>query len=375
MKEKMSILHVSEIDNDFAKGTSVVIPQYIIFQKKLINNVAFLNCNDIELEKLNKINNVYKKSDNANMKVIKRTKPSLVIFHEVYKTSYLKLYKYCLKNNIPYIIIPHGCLTLEAQKHKRIKKILGNIIFFNNFLKNAAYIQYLSESECYRTKYKRLDYYILGNGLPDIPEKNSYKVSKQNSQSEFKFIYVGRYDYLIKGLDKLILASSLIREEMLEKKIKINLYGIGNKKSEKAIKNGIKKYNLENIILLNGPIYGIKKRKKILENDAFIQVSRTEGQPLGVMEAMTLGMPLLISEETGLKKIVENNKCGVTTKCDEKMISEAILEMYNLKDKLKEFSENAYSYAKNNFSWNYIATLTMEKYNKILKEMESKQCI
>lgn len=366
-QNNFNVMHVTEIDNDLSKGTSTIIPQYIISQKKVMDNVALLNCNNIKLEKLSKVNNIYKLDDNVNMDAVKNFKPSLLVFHEVYKPYYLKLYKYCLKNNIPYIIIPHGCLTIDAQNHKRIKKILGNTIFFNDFLKHAKYIQYLSKNEYDKTKFSKLNYYILGNGVDSIPQNNVYKETERNIQKGLNLIYVGRYDYLIKGLDKLILACLLIKGEMVRRNIKVNLFGIGDENSENIIKKNIKKYNLENIVLFNGPIYNLEKRKKILENDVFIQVSRTEGQPLGIMEAMSLGMPLLISDGTGFEKIVKDNQCGVTTKCDEKMISEAILNIYELKEKLEKFSDCSYQYAKKNFSWSYIAELSIKKYSQIIR--------
>ena len=47
--------------------------------------------------------------------------PDLVIFNEVYKLKYIKLYRECLKRNLKYIVIPHGCLVYEAQKKHKLK--------------------------------------------------------------------------------------------------------------------------------------------------------------------------------------------------------------------------------------------------------------
>lgn len=305
-KNNFNILHVSEIDNDLSKGTSNIIPQYIMSQSKVINNIGLLNCNDIELKELAETNNIYKLYDNTDMKVIKEFKPSLLVFHEVYKPYYLKLYKYCLNNKIPYIIIPHGCLTKKAQKHKKIKKIAGNLLFFYDFINHAEYIQYLSQNESNETNFNKHNCYVLGNGIENIPNNNMYKKIRRTDKNGLNLIYVGRYDYLIKGLDQLIIACKLIKEEMIDKKIKILLYGTGD--NSKILKN-IKKNELEQVIILNGAIFGEEKRKEIVQSDVFIQVSRTEAQPLGIMEAMTLGMPVLVSEGTGFSNIVETNEC------------------------------------------------------------------
>lgn len=58
---------------------------------------------------------------------------------------------------------------------------------------------------------------------------------------------------------------------------------------------------------------------------------------------------------------------GIATKCNAKEISEAILNIYNEKEKLEIFSDNSQQYAKNNFSWNYIAELSIKKYCQIIR--------
>lgn len=367
INEKLKILHVSEIDNNFSKGTSVIIPQYVLYQKEIGHKVGLLNCNSTKLLKFDNIDNIFSKEDNKDFMVFEKFKPDIVIFHEVYKPSYIKIYKYCLKNNIPYVVIPHGCLTKKAQSNKKIKKVIGNFMLFNSFLKNAKFIQYLSENEYNMSILKKYKYFVMGNGVEDIPNINMYLKNNRND-NEFNIIYVGRYDYLIKGLDQLIFGCSLIKEEMIKNKIKINLYGIGSKDSENKILKDIIDNGLRDLIIFNGPVYGVEKRDLIIKNDAFIQVSRTEGQPLGVMEAMSLGMPLLISNGTGFGYIVKNNNCGIVTKCNAKNIGESILELYNLRNSLNKFSKNSYTYAIKNFSWKQISNLCIEKYYLIIKE-------
>lgn len=367
INNKINILHISEIDNNLSKGTSVIIPQYVLHQKNTGHNVGLLNCNNVNLSKLNKLDNIFSKLDNENFMVFKKFNPDIVVFHEVYKPAYIKIYKFCLKNHIPYVVIPHGCLTKEAQNHKWLKKVIGNFVFFNNFLKNARFIQYLSENEYKMSALKNIRYFIIGNGVEDIPKNNMYFKTKKDNNI-FNIVYVGRYDYLIKGLDQLILACSLIKKEMVNKKIKINLYGIGNEDSENNILNDIKDRGLDNLVIFNGPVYGLEKRKLIAKNDAFIQVSRTEGQPLGVMEAMSLGMPLIISKGTGFSMVVKNNECGVVTDCNAEKIAKAILKIYGIKNKLNELSEKSYIYAKKNFSWKHISNLCIDKYISIIKE-------
>lgn len=360
----MKILHVSEIDNDMSKGTSFVIPDYVFSQLSSDNNVYYLNCNNIIIDKMPRDEKIsYILDDNKEMFVFKKINPEIVIFHEVYKPMYLKMYKYCLNHNIPYIIVPHGCLSKQAQNHKRIKKILGNFFLFNQFIKNASKIQYLSYNEYNNSCFKNIPYFILGNGMNSMPKKNLYL---QNKHKKFSLIYVGRYDFYIKGLDLLFDACNLIKREMYENDIKVFLYGKGDKKNLELINYYLRKYKLDDVIEVNGPIFGDAKRKLIVKNTAFIQFSRTEGQPLGIIEALSLGMPVLLSDGTGMKEDLEKNNFGLITCCNAIDISKKILELYSKRNSLNEYSMNSYDFAINNYDWKFINTVAFKNYEDVI---------
>lgn len=361
----MRILHISEIDNDMSKGTSSVIPDYVLAQLHSNNHVYYLNCNNIIIDKIPKDKKIsYNLEENKNMQVLKTINPEIIIFHEVYKPPYIEIYKYCLSHNIPYIIIPHGCLSKQAQNHKKIKKVLGNFFLFNRFIKCAAKIQYLSVNEYNNSCFKNIPYYILGNGINNIPEENLYLKNKHES---FNLIYVGRYDFYIKGLDLLLDACNIIKGEMYDKNITISLYGKGNKNSISLINHYLKKYKLESIIKVNGAVFGEEKKNLIIKSSAFIQLSRTEGQPLGIIEALSLGMPVLLSDGTGLKEDLKRNNFGVVANCNAVDISNKILDLYSKRKMLNNYSKNSYNFAVNNYTWSRITELALKNYKDVIK--------
>lgn len=366
--KKIRVLHIAEIDNDVSKGTSKIVPEYIIEQNKSNElDISFLNCNNLIIPKLKNEKQIYSKKDNIEMKVIKDINPKLVVFHEIYKSEYLKIYKYLIKHNIPYIIIPHGGMTKSAQSKKKYKKIPANLLLFNRFFKNARAIQYLSETERNNTAFTKLNYYILGNGINDIPNKNLYLLKKQKKDNELlSLIYVGRYDYIIKGLDQLLVAMRLVKEKKY-KNIKLTLFGKGLDKDINLIKKNIFDNNLEELISFNGPIFGTEKRDELLKHDIFIQVSRTEGQPLGVMEAMSLGMPVILSEGTGFKEIIVECNNGNVVKTDGYSIFDGIIKTNKERRTFQSKSINSYKYAIDNYSWGNIINKTIKIYKKYIK--------
>lgn len=363
----MVILHITSITNNKASGISNVVPQHVLYQQKF-ENVGILNCNDIDIIQLKNAKNVFKlsKIKNKNISYLPEpfNKPDIVIFHGIYIIEYIKLAKYILKKNIPYIIVPHGSLTNNAQQIKRYKKIIANFILFNKFVEDAKAIQFLSQNEKQQSqKFKIRESFVSGNGMEifNIKPKNFHNMKK------IKFIYIGRIAIYHKGLDLLIKAINLVNKKKLGEQIEFYIYGPTNNETYK-LKRMIKKYNIQNIVKLENALYDDEKKEILSEPSIFIQTSRLEGQPLGIMEAMAYGLPCLVTNGTTFGKIIEENNCGYSSSEDEEKIAENILKILENRSNLEKFSYNAYNYAKKYFDWNYIAKKTIENYNKFVED-------
>lgn len=293
----MVILHIAYVVNDKANGVSVVVPRYVREQSKS-QKVALLNISDEVIK--DKTNNllIFNNYD-SNKSILEQleepfNKPDIVIFHEIYRYKFIKMYKELLSNNIPYIIIPHGSLNKVAQRKGKIKKIVGNVLLFKSFVKNASKVQFLTEKEKKMSLKYNNNCYILGNGM-DILDKSKICINKK--KSEFVFIYIGRFDIKVKGIDVLLRACKLNYEFMKKNNIVMEFYGknSGKKDGRKYISNYIKENALSETVKLKSEIYDEKKIKKILESDIFIQTSRNEGQPLSLLEVLGYGIPVIVT--------------------------------------------------------------------------------
>lgn len=369
----MNILHIAFIVNNKANGVSIVVPKYVEEQSKY-ENVGLLNLSSYVITE--KIGNA-KIFDCTNISINQLeepfNKPDLVIFHEVYRYPFIKIYKELLNKKIPYIIIPHGSLNKKAQRKNKLKKIIGNMVFFKRFIKNATKVQFLTNKEKDTSLKFNKESYVLGNGM--YIDK-SIK-TKSNKYKTFKYIYIGRFDIKIKGIDMLLKACKYNKKFMRENNIKLEIYGknAGKIKGREYIENYIKNNKIDDIIILNSEVYDKEKVEKLLDADIFIQTSRNEGQPLSVLEALGYGKPVIVTPGTNFSEIVEKENMGWATKLKPKDIAIKMREVYKFsKEKgLNTYSNNAKKYIKENFMWEKITKETLEIYKKIIEDERNRK--
>ncbi|WP_146223228.1 glycosyltransferase [Ureibacillus chungkukjangi] len=336
-----------------------------------IDEVAMLNCSNIQLQiPEDEINyKVFTNKDCPDGNLTKLPKPfnrpDIVIFHGVYYIYYCKVFKYLIKNSIPYVIVPHSSLTSFAQRKKRMKKLIGNYILFNKFIKNANAIQYLTIEEQRMSSTWKKGSFVCGNGMTLL--SNSLK-KVFPEKDDFHLVFVSRLDPYQKGLDILLEACNSISNLMREKNISLTIYGPDDCGGEKIVKDLVVNYQIDDLVTIAGPVYGAEKHKILTEADVFVLTSRFEGQPLAVMEALAIGLPVLLTPGTNIADDVVENNCGWKAELSVDSIAEKIIEAYNSRHLLTQLSTNAINYSKTTFSWDIIAQKTIGHYKELIEK-------
>lgn len=285
-------------------------------------------------------------------------KPDIVIFEDLYNIDYCRISKYLRKNGVPYILVPRGGLCKAAQDKKRLKKFIGNTIYFNRFIHGAQAIHYLTanEQKDSGTKWNKKSF-IIPNGV-SIPEQTN--IIGQNKFVQGTFI--GRLDIYHKGIDFLLEAVSKKKELLLNNKIRIKIYGADLNGDSSRINTFIQEHELNDILELLGPVYDDEKDTVLKETDFFILTSRFEGHPTGLLEALSYGIPALVTDGSNMGKEISEWNAGWVSPNSSEGVCESFENMSKSLSSLSKIGQNARMLALE-YSWDTICS-------RIEKELE-----
>ncbi|MDD2495123.1 MAG: glycosyltransferase [Tissierellia bacterium] len=357
----MKIIHFATMSGKDYSGVSLIVPEYIKHQSFYCEEIL-VNCNTKVKYNNNKIETINLSCKSDILKLFNDvTKPDLVIIHEIYNPIYLDIVNFLLKNNIPYVLVPHGGLTKHAQIISWYKKIIGNILLFNKVIKNAIAIQYLSKNEAKQSIINKR-YIICGNGFEVKTDKRYYVKQRE----KFKITYIGRLDPYHKGLDVLIESCKTIKSYMKENNIIIYICGPDYKNQERKLHKLINKYDLNEIVKIKSAMYNEDKIDFLLDSDLFVQTSRLEGQPLSLIEALKLGIPIIVTPGTTFSDIVKEANCGYAVDFNKYSIAEVIIKSHKQRKELLNLSMNAIKVSKNIFEWGDITKNTLRCYYELI---------
>lgn len=149
-----------------------------------------------------------------------------------------------------------------------------------------------------------------------------------------------------KGLDLLINIA-----KKLPKNIYVTVAGSGDKVDEKKFSQLIMKNNLQKKIIWQGSKQDKSLVQHYVNSSLFISTSRTEGFSLVILEAMSLGLPIISSPTTGSQELLRDGRYGIITEMNDashviKIIEELMKSPFKLAEMQKASLERATDFNK-----------------------------
>ena len=265
------------------------------------------------------------------------------------------------------ILCPRGSFsTFTLSNRNQLLKKLWILLFINPFKKGIIWqaSSYLEKNDI-KKYFPNSIIEIVSDGIDfDSFQKESQcsfkELLKEFTNKDFSFVSevvfsMGRL-HKIKGFDVLIDAFSLYIKENPHAKLIIAGSDDG---VEKELLNQISNRNLTNSVFLIGLINHSQKRKLLTNSSVFALCSRFESFGIVIAEALSCGLPVVVSDKTAWKDI-ERNKCGILAANEKESFCKALNQIKN--DFFK--SEDCKNYVKNNFDWKVVS----EKFKNLITE-------
>lgn len=213
------------------------------------------------------------------------------------------LAKFFQKNQLAYVLTPHGAYNQIAMERSWLRKQLYFQLFEKRLLRGARKVHAIGASEVEglyklspKTQSLLLPYGFDYETSETLPAKNE----------KFTIGFVGRLDIHTKGLDLLLKAFynfQIHRPDSI-------LWIIGAGEGEAYINKFIAEKRLRNVVLW-GKKFGAEKDALISKMHVFAHPSRNEGLPTAVLEAAALGTPPIVTQATNVASYLGNFGAGI----------------------------------------------------------------
>lgn len=268
------------------------------------------------------------------IKIMRDQSPSLVIISQGINFDGLKLAYQCLKLNIPYVVIAQKAVDFYwpyiTDRSMMLEALLkAKKVFFvsrhNLRLTEEQFGKRLSNGQVIFNPVK-----LSGNIVPYPKSTDTYKLA-----------CLGRLFVLDKGQDILIRIMS--EERWRNRPVRVSFIGKGT--DEPALKDMAELLNVTNIDF-EGQIEDIEDMWKAYHG--LILPSRSEGLPLSMVEAMSAGRPVIISNAGGNTELVEEGVTGFIGHPNEESFGEAMERAWNNRDQWEQIGKNAAQYVAGN---------------------------
>lgn len=216
---------------------------------------------------------------------------------------------------------------LKKIKENRYKK-LDTIVFVSNDAK-SEFIEVMGKFD---------DMRILHNLFDEVDLIQKAQITLPVKQG-ITFVAVGNL-IPVKGYDLLIDAAKILKTEGFG--FKLEILGKGHQESE--LKAKVQKLDLKNEIQFLG--YLPNPYSYINRADVFVMTSISEGLPSALIEAMIIGKPVLTTDTSGCREVIEYGKYGMMSDRTPEAFAKKMKAFIDNPDLINKYAELARQKAK-----------------------------
>jgi glycosyltransferase involved in cell wall biosynthesis len=254
----------------------------------------------------------------------------------------------------PYIVSAHGMLEPWALRNKGWKKRLYSLLIEKRNVAGAACLHALTaaEAEEYRRFGARKPVAVIPNGvrIPRAADSSDFFLKFPDLAGKRILLFLGRLHFK-KGLDLLCRAW---HNAPRGQDCHLVLAGPDFEGTRQRVKQMIAELGIEASVTFAGMLKGAEKWSALEAADAFVLPSRSEGLSVSVLEAMGMGLPVIVSSRCNVTE-VKPRECGWVIEPNEFEMTDALNQYFETSaaDR-KRYGANGRRVVEQTYSWDSV---------------------
>ncbi len=261
----------------------------------------------------------------------------------------------------PYAVYSHGSYHPVRLEKGRLKKALWWFLFDKWLYNNAKFVIAMSENERLQVKSYGVDseVIVLPIGIDNTLMESNYTDpnSPMVALGQKYILFLSRISE-IKNLEYTFdyFADFLIANDLM-----LLVAGGGDPAYINEVERYLDNHIAKNRIKLLGVVSASEKRHLLKNAQFFTLLSKAEGLPQSVLEAMHFGVPVIASNECNLLHAIE---CEVVLCDSDSDTLNTVADLLGNQERYERFSKKTLAYAKEHFDWQSISIKYLEHINR-----------
>ncbi len=265
--------------------------------------------------------------------------------------------------DIPYILSAHGMLEPWALATKRVKKFFYGHLVERQNVAGAACLHALTRAEAtHFTRFgARSPIAIIPNGvtIPRLRNANIFLDRFPSVEGKRIILFMARL-HPKKGLNLLLQAWIEVSRRFPD--AHLVLAGPGSEETESKLHRFIAQNGIGSSVLITGMLRDTLKWSALSAAECFVLPSYSEGLSISVLEAMGMGLPVLITEPCNMPE-VEHYEAGWQIQPEPLALTSALTNILcQSRDTNRETGRRGAALIEKRYTWPTIANQMTEVY-------------
>lgn len=284
-----------------------------------------------------------------------------------------------LAKSVPVVVSPMAHLMPSQLAVNRLKKYAFLKLAWAQLFKQISAFHVFSEIEA--RSVRKFDKHVAlfegtSKGVFPVADGNGNAARVNRKSSARQLLFFGRNGVYQKGLDFLLkgFAKAVNKSPRPQHPIRLRIVGQPWDGSTPYLRKTIQQLGIQELVEIIGPVDDPSKWRMLAQADYLVFLSRWDGPPRPIREAIVAGLPVLVSPETNMGNLVEQFGAGLQVPLEENAIANAIARTADDED-LLERSRVGAAALRAHLDWARVAQDYISGYEGVLKRRRSDEAV